>query len=216
MVKVVYMRTTYPELAFIGISDHTYVIPGGLKVDKIQEYVNDIKLVPRIIKVYAGCEIDILLDGNPVFTVDDIKPFDYVILSIHHAIGTNMVDRYIKAIELYGNKHMIIAHPTGRSFGKREIPEDDWGKLFNITAERHVLLEINVQPLRLDLPVKLVKFAKALGNKFIINTDSHGSLSYEERRDYYEEGLYIARAAGLGRGDLIMDIHDVELWLMRK
>ena len=63
-----------------------------------------------------------------------------------------MTDRIIKAMK---NPHVkIIGHPTGRLLNRREPYDVDVDALIDAAIEYKVALELNAQPLRLDLTDK--------------------------------------------------------------
>jgi DNA polymerase (family 10) len=67
----------------------------------------------------------------------------------------------------------ILAHPTGRMLGRQETPNIDIEALIEAAVETHTCLEINSHILRLDLPDRYVKLAKALGISFALGSDAH-------------------------------------------
>ena len=105
----------------------------------------------------------------------------------------------IKAIDSHP-KIKFIGHPTGRIISHRDIPDDDWDKLFKICAEKNVGLEINGA--RLDLPVYLIKRAKSFGAKFVLNSDAH----HVSHLNWQSYAIILARRAGLTRSDLITPV----------
>ena len=82
-----------------------------------------------------------------------------------------ITDRIIGAIE---NPHVsMIAHPTGRLLNKRKPYEVDMEAVFQAAKANSKLMELNANPIRLDLnDVHLLK-AKTLGVRIVINTDAH-------------------------------------------
>jgi len=145
------------------------------------------------IRILAAAEVGVNNDGSLVNRIPLDKQ-DYIIASIHKNHSKNPVDRLIKAIE--HPKVKFIGHPTGRMMGRRDIPEDDWEKLFAVCASKGIGLEINGA--RLDLPVYLIKLAKIHGCKFVLNSDAH-SVNQLHWQDY---AITLARRAGLTKSDL--------------
>jgi DNA polymerase (family 10) len=146
------------------------------------------------IQIYAGAEVGVNLDGTLVDRID-LDAQDYLIASIHRSHAKEPVDRLIKAMTAHP-KVMIIGHPTGRMLGRRDIPDDDWDRLFQACAINNVALEINGP--RLDLPVNLIRRAKALGCKFVVNSDAH----HTSQLTWQNYGITLARRAGLTLDDL--------------
>ena len=69
----------------------------------------------------------------------------------------------------------IISHPSGRMLNERDPIDPDWNKVFEAARDKGVILEINGQPQRLDLPDDLIKSAIEWGVKLMINSDAHSS-----------------------------------------
>jgi DNA polymerase (family 10) len=83
--------------------------------------------------------------------------------------------------------------------------------LFDFVKSHDKALEINSWPTRLDLPDMLVKQAKDLGIKFVINTDSH-ALSHMDNMFY---GVAVARRGWCEAKDILntYSLKDFEKWL---
>jgi DNA polymerase (family X) len=200
------------DFSFYGISDHTKALPQGVPIAKMREYAEEIHYVGSElgIKAYAGLELDINAAHQIVYPQAALKGFlDYVILAVHHAIGSNMVPRYLSAIEQVDGIPAIIAHVTGRLFGLRDATDEDWGRLFEVCAEKNILIELNGQADRLDPSIDLIRQAKTLGCKFVVATDDHGA--HDDA--VFINAWYMARAAGLTREDMIITADDVKNWL---
>jgi DNA polymerase (family 10) len=104
-----------------------------------------------------------------------------VIASIHYDRDMpekKLTERYLSAIKS-GVVHGI-AHPLGRMIGKRDPMQINFEKVAQACAEHDVLLEINAQPDRLDLPDTYVKQAREMGCTFSFGTDAHkpGGLNF--------------------------------------
>jgi DNA polymerase (family 10) len=105
--------------------------------------------------------------------------------------------RIIKAME---NKHVnFLAHPTCRILGKRKAIQCDLEKIFTNAVGNNTYLEINSFPDRLDLNDINVKFAKEIGVKFVIGTDSHNV----NHLNYMKFGVATARRGWLEKNDVI-------------
>jgi len=67
----------------------------------------------------------------------------------------------------------ILAHPTGRLLNEREPYDLDMEQVMAAALERGCYLEVNAQPVRLDLTDLHCKMAKDIGLKVAISTDAH-------------------------------------------
>lgn len=190
---------------YIAITDHSksQTIAHGLTAERLLKHIKDIRQVSqkiKKIKVLAGCEVDILVDGRMDFEDAILKELDLVIASPHISLKQERqkaTDRMLRAID---NRYVhIIGHPTGRLINQREGLPLDMPKLFAAAKAARVALEINSGFPRLDLNDVNSRSAMELGVKLSINTDAHspGEL------DNIHYGIGVARRAWVKAGDVI-------------
>jgi DNA polymerase (family X) len=121
-----------------------------------------------------GSELNIQPDGSVDWDQDFLSTFEVLVASVHTHFNMSrreMTARIVKAIE-----HPlvnIIGHPTGRLIGKRPPIDFDLEEVFKAAARTGTALEINSFPDRLDLRDEHVMWARELGVKFSVDTDSH-------------------------------------------
>ncbi len=148
--------------------------PQGKKIDDINySLVNSVK--SSVNKVFNGLEIDILPDGSCPIPLKGFDYLDFALVSIHSSFSLSegqMTRRVIDALSWH-SKVLIFAHPTTRKLNEREGVELDWPKIFDFCLKNNKLLEINADPMRLDLPDFLVKEAVKVGVKLSLGSDSH-------------------------------------------
>jgi DNA polymerase (family 10) len=96
-------------------------------------------------------------------------------------------------------KVRIFAHPTGRKINHREGVEIEWPKVFEFCKRENKFLEINGDPMRLDLPDMMVKDAVDAGVKLTLGTDAH----HEQGLDNMKYGVYVARRGWAEKNDII-------------
>jgi len=167
---------------YIGISDHAPSIQSrGLGtvlkiVSDTRKKIDEINSSQKEIKVLYGYEVNILVDNSLGLPDDILKNLDYVIAGIHTSFGQDrktVTERILSAIE---NPYVkVIAHPSGRLLNQRDPVDPDWNKVFSAARDNDVILEINSQPDRLDLPDDLVKSAIEWGVDLIISSDAHST-----------------------------------------
>jgi len=194
---------------YIGITDHTeslIIAKGMLPTRWEEQLVAVVKLAEKYkdkIQVLISAEMDVLGEGECDYEDDIIQRMDYVTLALHRQPTVNVATRFITAIEhirsIGYTKPIILAHPSGRQFGKTDCAQTDWNALFDVCVKYNVVLEINSLPERLDLEFSLCKQAKAKGLKFSIATDSH----HHSHFDYVPLGVSVARSAWLTKDDVI-------------
>lgn len=192
---------------YIAITDHSQGLGfiGGLNEKQLLNHakkirVLDAKYAKKGMRVLAGIELNILADGSVDIEDRVLKDLDFVIASIHFSYRQQqevVTKRLIKAIE---NPYIdCIGHPTGRKLGRREGVNANWSEVFKAAAKNNTILEINASPDRLDLNGDLIKLAKDLGCKFIINTDAHQPSHF----DFMNYGVAQARRGWLTKADVI-------------
>jgi DNA polymerase (family 10) len=167
-------------LKFIAITDHSkrVTMANGLnseralaqwsEIDKINAAADDDFLILK------GIECDILEAGGMVLPDDVLAQADFVIASVHYGQNQSrqqITDRIVGALE---NPHVaMVAHPTGRLLNKREAYAVDMDAVFQAAKTNHKLLELNANPIRLDLSDVYLLAAKNHGIPIVINTDAH-------------------------------------------
>lgn len=165
---------------YIGITDHSPSIQSrGLGtvlkiVSDMRKKIDDINEIQKDIRVLYGYEVNILVDNTLALPDDILKNLDYVIAGIHTALNQDkktVTERFLSAIE---NPYVsIIAHPSGRLLNERDPSDPDWNKIFDSVRDKGIILEINAQPDRIDLPDDLIRNAISWGVKLVINSDAH-------------------------------------------
>ena len=164
--------------SYFGITDH-----GGGRwrfTEKIiRKQRQEIERVSRELDgsmtVLQGVEMSIRPDGSFAFSDEVLASFDFVIASVHDALGMDpeaMTRRLIRVIE--HPEVNIIGHPTSRRLQKRPPISFDLEAVFRAAAANGVALEISAHPERIDLKDDHVRLARELGCLFSIDTDSHG------------------------------------------
>lgn len=173
---------------YIAITDHTksLEVAHGLDERRLLAQGHHLReLEGRIgqIRIAAGTEVDILADGRLDLDLDVLRGLDWVIASVHSALdqtGDQMTSRLIAAMET--GVVDCIGHPTARRLDQRGGSELDWDRLFQASRRLGVMLEVNGNPYRMDLPDTACRRAREMGVELAINTDAHapGHLKYQE------------------------------------
>jgi DNA polymerase (family X) len=92
----------------------------------------------------------------------------------------------------------MLGHATGRLLLRREGYKIDLEAVIRTAAEHGKMIEINAQPMRLDLDWKWVKRAKAAGVVIVINPDAHSP----DELALYTYGVDVARRGWLTKDDV--------------
>ena len=167
-------------LEFIAITDHSkrVTMANGLNGERAVEQWKQIDAINAESKdgflILKGIECDILEAGGMDLPDDILAQADFVIASVHYGQNQTrqqITDRIVGAIE---NPHVaMVAHPTGRLLNKREAYEVDMDAVFQAAKANGKFLELNANPIRLDLNDNLLLAAKSHGIPIVINTDAH-------------------------------------------
>jgi len=165
---------------YLGISDHTKAlgVASGLNEEQLLNQAEQIAAFndshPDAVRLLSGCEVNILADGRPDIEPEVLEQMDFVIGSVHTALGQSqekMTERLLAAIK--DDNIDAIGHPTNRILGKREESKFDLETVFEAAIKHRTALEINCWPERLDLPDAYLRRARGRGLPICINTDSH-------------------------------------------
>jgi len=192
-------------LSYIAITDHSQrvsmargldpkrVLAQWKEIDRIRESL------PKSFTLLKGIECDILEKGGMDLPDEVLAQADWVIASVHYGQKQSreqITDRILGALH---NPHVsIIAHPTGRLLNKREPYQVDLDAVMVAAKKNRKLLELNANPIRLDLNDVYCAAAKQHSIPIVISTDAHAPDEMEVMR----YGIVQARRAGLTKADV--------------
>jgi DNA polymerase (family 10) len=187
------------QLEYLGMCDHSKsaFYANGLNEQRIFGQHQEIdalnaRLAP--FKIFKGIESDILYDGALDYSDDILKTFDFVVASVHSILRMDeekATSRLITAIE---NPYTtILGHPTGRLLLSRKGYPIDYKKVIDACAANKVVIEINANPLRLDLDWRWHRYALEKGVLLSVNPDAHRTEGFHDMR----YGILVARKGGL-------------------
>jgi DNA polymerase (family 10) len=201
------------KLEYLGISDHskTAVYASGLSIESVlrqHEEIDSLNKELAPFKIFKGIESDILSDGSLDYPDDILAKFDFVVASIHSAMKMDeekATERLIKAIE---NPYTtILGHPTGRLLLSRAGYPINYQKIIDACAENNVAIEINANPLRLDLDWRWHQYALEKGVLLAINPDAHRNEGFTDM----QYGVYVGRKGGLSKEKCLNSFNLVEI-----
>jgi DNA polymerase (family 10) len=193
------------KLEYLGICDHSKsaFYAKGMSVEQVLKQHEEVDRLNQKLDgfhIFKGIESDILNDGSLDYPDEILESFDFIVASIHSNLKMDKdkaTARLIKAIE---NPYTtILGHPTGRLLLSRKGYEIDYQKVIDACAANQVAIEINANPLRLDLDWRWCQYAVSKGVLLSINPDAH---RVEGFRDM-EYGVLIARKGGLTKDDCL-------------
>ncbi len=204
---------------WIGISDHSQSAhyAGGLsedavarqhrEIDALQEELDDIA-------IFRGIESDILADGSLDYPPEVLEEFDFVIASIHSHMDMDcrrMTRRIIKALR--NPFTTILAHPTGRLLLSREPYAVDMDAVLEEALLNRVAVELNANPVRLDLDWRLMDSFVSRGGTVAIGPDAHSVAGLDDMT----YGVMIARKGFVTKDSCLntRDARDVREWFRK-
>jgi DNA polymerase (family 10) len=187
------------KLEYLGMCDHSKsaFYAKGLSIERVlqqQEEIDHLNKKLDGFHIFKGIESDILNDGSLDYPDEILQKFDFVVASIHSNLKMSedkATERLIKAIE---NPYTtILGHPTGRLLLSRSSYSIDHKKVIDACAANNVVIEINANPLRLDLDWRWHQYALEKGCWLSINPDAHRKEGFLDM--HY--GVIVARKGGL-------------------
>jgi len=191
---------------YIGISDHSKASyqANGLDESRLLRQVEEIEAINSSGKfqayAFSGIECDVLPNGSLDLTDDALARVDFVIVSVHSSFSQSeeeMTARIVKALE-----HpcvTMLGHPSGRLLLRREPYAVNLDKLIDAAAANEKVIEINANPMRLDMDWRYWRKAAAKGVLASINPDAHDTSHF----DFCEAGAHVARKGWLTRDDIL-------------
>src|SRR5574340_12206 len=190
---------------YMAITDHSknLAFANGLDDKRAREHIKRIRAAAKKIegiRILAGIEVDILTEGDLDLSDSVLEEMDVVIASVHTHFNQEpkqMTDRLLRALE--NPNTSILGHPTGRLLLRRDAYKFDLEAVLGAAAKRHVAMELNAYPDRLDLCDRHLRMAKERGVKIVINTDSH----HTSHLDKIKYGVLQARRAWLTKEDVL-------------
>lgn len=206
-------------LEYIAVTDHSVGrgIANGLSVERLQSHGRRLKELESDmggIRILRGTEMDIRADGSLDYSDDVLDELDWVVASVHSAMGQDsatMTERIIKAMR--NPRVSAIGHLSTRLIGERRPVDADYDAIFRAAADTETALEINGSLERLDLKDAHISRARELGAALVINTDAHTT----EGLGNMEYGVSLARRGWCEPSDILncMGTDEFTAWIRK-
>lgn len=200
---------------YIVITDHSRSlrVANGLSIERLMQLGEEVRAVNAemgdAFHVFHGTEMDINADGSLDYPDDVLAQLDFVIASLHVGLDHDrerVTKRMLNAIR---NPHVdLIGHPRAQQIGRREAAKLDMDAVLAAAAETGVALEINSNPVRLDLEAQYAQRAAEMGILISINTDAHDA----DHLDLMHYGVRTARRGWI-RAEQVINTWPVERFL---
>lgn len=191
---------------YMGIADHSKSSfqANGQNEEQLLKQVEEIRRLNASEKfrpfVFAGVECDILADGKLDFSDNTLKRLDYVVISVHSSLQQDektMTKRLIRAIE--HPYTTMVGHVSGRLLLKREGYKVNIAKVIDACIANKKIMELNANPMRLDMDWRWWHSASDKGLICCINTDAHSI----EHLQFFRAGVNAARKGWLKKGNIL-------------
>ena len=208
-------RNTLEEIAeesdqrgweYLGIADHSKASfqANGLDEERLLKQIAAIKELNESgkfrVHLFSGSEVDILSGGRLDFEDDILEQLDYVVASVHNGLSQDvetMTERLIRAIE--HPAVTMIGHLSGRLLLRREASKMKVQKIIDAALANQTILELNANPMRLDMDWRHWRRAAERGLMCCINPDAHALHHF----DYQLAGVHAARKGWLTRENIL-------------
>ena len=202
-------RNTLEEMAgeadrrgweYLGISDHSKASfqANGLDEERLLKQVQAIKEINQSgkfrVHLFSGSEVDILSGGKLDFEDSDLDSLDYVVASVHARLTQDeetMTARLIKVLE--HPQVTMLGHLSGRLLLKREPSRMNIQKIIDAAIANGKIIELNANPMRLDMDWRHWRRAAEKGLLCCINPDAHALHHF----DFQQVGVLAARKGWL-------------------
>jgi DNA polymerase (family 10) len=199
---------------YLGLADHSRssVQANGLSEERLLAQVARVRSWNSItstgLHLFAGSECDILADGSLDYEDFVLAQLDYVVASVHSGFTQDeesMTRRIVRALE---NPHVtMLGHLTGRLLLRRDGYRVDVARVIDAALANNVVIELNANPLRLDMDWRHWRRAAERGLLTSINPDAHTV----ENLEYVKAGINAARKGWLSREQVVNTLSLAEL-----
>ena len=205
---------------YIGISDHSKsdYQANGLNEERIAQEISDIRKLNTSKTyrpyIFAGVECNVLADGSLDFSDKVLQTLDYVIISVHSSLlqdEKNMTKRLIRAIEHPSTT--MVGHVTGRILLQRAPYAVNLSKIIDACIANRKILEINGNPMRMDMDWRYWHSASQKGLLCCVNADAHAA----DQLAFVRSGVNVARKGWLEKKNVIntMPLKEIKKMLSR-
>jgi DNA polymerase (family 10) len=192
-------------LEYLGIADHSKSSfqAHGLSASQLEAQIKQIRKLNESydgFKLFAGTECDILKDGSLDFPDELLAQLDYVVVSVHAVFNLPEAEMTARIIRAISNPYVtMLGHLTGRLLLKREPYQVNVPAIIDAAAETGTIIELNANPMRLDMDWRWWQLAKQKGVKCAINPDAHHTSGLQ----HLWFGVAAARKGWLERKDVV-------------
>lgn len=192
-------------LHYLAITDHSQrvTMAHGLAPQRLLAQWEQIDRLNaqlgRGFTILKGIECDILEKGGLDLPDEVLAQADWVVASVHYGQRQPRDQITQRIVDALAHPHVCcLGHPTGRLLNRRDPYDVDMDAVFAAAARYGKMLELNANPMRLDLDDVACAAAKSHGIPIVIATDAHQTEGLDDLR----YGVLQARRGGLTAADV--------------
>ncbi|HVZ42853.1 MAG TPA: DNA polymerase/3'-5' exonuclease PolX [Ramlibacter sp.] len=192
-------------LAYVAIADRSKR-PGmasGLDAERLARQIDEIDALGETldgVTLLKGVEVDILEDGSLDMPDAILRRLDLVVGSVHQGFALSRAKQTARLQRAMDHPYFsILGHATGRLIGKRDPIDLDIEAVIHHAKARGSFIELDAQPLRLDIDDRACRIAKQEGVLVSIASDAHGPHDF----DFLRLGIGQARRGWLEPADIL-------------
>jgi DNA polymerase (family 10) len=181
---------------WMALSDHSQslTVANGLSEERVLQQKREIAGVNAEfagrVRLFAGIESDILVDGSLDYSDDFLPQFEWIVASVHSHFNLTEAEQTARICRAIANPHTtVLGHLTGRLILSREGYPLDQKAVIREAAAARVAIEINANPMRLDLDWRLIHYAIEQGCMLCISPDAHALAGLDD----FHFGIHMAR-----------------------
>ncbi|MBK6545960.1 MAG: DNA polymerase/3'-5' exonuclease PolX [Saprospiraceae bacterium] len=205
---------------YFVISDHSKsaFYANGMQIERLYlqwKEIDNLNEKYKPFRIFKSIESDILSDGSLDYPDEILSQFDFVIASIHSNLKMDEAKAMHRLIQAIENPYtVILGHPTGRLLLSRKGYPVDYKRLIDACVANHVAMEINANPLRLDMDWTWIPYAMEKNLMISINPDAHNLKGIQD----IKYGVKAGRKGGLMKNNCLnaKQIAEFESWIHSK
>jgi DNA polymerase (family 10) len=185
------------QLHYFAVNDtfSTSEVPSVFTSEKLIKQLAEIQHLQKKhpqLKILKSVKISINSDGSlDLPSKELLSELDFLTIKINHDFNLpepRQTARILQALSAHP-KIKLLSGPTARILNQREAIAINLEKIIKTATEKNIILEINSQPARLDLPDFQIKAAIQKGALLSINSD----LKNIDQIDYLKFGIWTAQ-----------------------
>ncbi|GAB3460847.1 DNA polymerase/3'-5' exonuclease PolX [Massilia terrae] len=190
-------------LSYLGVTDHARHGGRSVDADALARQADEIDLLNEEMAGFTllkGVEVDILEDGSLDLPDAVLARLDYAIASVHDWSGLTREQQTARIMRAMDHPSVaILGHPTGRLLFERSPNVLDIERVIRHAHDCGCALELDAQPMRLDLNDIHCRMAKDMGAMVVIDADAHKVEDFDDIRFGVGQG----RRGWLEAGDVL-------------